>query len=133
MKKMIVTLAGVLVFSGLAVAQEKTEKAGGQPLKVEKIVAATSVADREPVGESKEFEASVGKVYCWTKVVAQTIPATIKHVWYADDQKVFEQPLELKYPSTRTWSCKSVKAGNWRVDVTDEAGAVASSVSFTVK
>ena len=133
MKKFLSTLACVLLVFGLAVAQEKTGQAGEQGLKVERIVAAASVADREPVGESKEFEASVGKVYCWTKVVAQTTPATIKHLWYADDKMVFEQPLELKYPSTRTWSYKSVHAGNWRVDVTDEAGTVVSSVAFTVK
>jgi hypothetical protein len=133
MKKLLGTLACAVLAFGLAVAQEKTNKPGEQGLKVEKIVAATSVADREPVGESKEFEASVGKVYCWTKIVAKTAPARVKHVWYADDEKVFEQTLEIKYPSTRTWSCKSVKAGKWRVDVTDEAGAVVSSVGFAVR
>ena len=124
--------AAALAF-GFAAAQGKSDKVGDQALKVEKIVAAASVAEREPVGENKEFEASVGKVYCWTKMTAKTTPATIKHVWYANDKQVFQQSLELKYSSTRTWSCKSVIAGNWRVDVTDEAGAVLSSVSFVVK
>jgi hypothetical protein len=113
----------------LAAAQEPS----GQGLKVDKAVAATAVENREPVGEATEFDASVGKVYCWSKIAAETVPATIKHVWYVDEQKVFELELEIKYPSTRTWSAKTIKAGSWRVDITDEAGTVLSSVSFTVK
>ncbi len=117
----------------LAVAQEKSSPAADQGLKVEKAVAATSVENREPVGENKEFEAAAGTVYCWTKITAGTTPATIKHVWYFGKQKVFEKSLDVKYPSTRTWTAKTIQAGDWRVDVTDEAGTVLTSVSFTVK
>jgi hypothetical protein len=133
MKKLIGLLVCVLVTLGVVAAQEKTTPAADQGIKVEKIVAATSVANLEPVGENKEFDASVGTVTCWTKVTAKTVPATIKHVWYFGDKKVFEHPLDLKFASTRTWSTKSVKPGSWKVDVTDDAGAVLSSVSFTVK
>ncbi len=133
MKKLLSLLACALLAASFVAAQEKSGAAKDQGLKVEKGVAATSVEEREPVGESKEFEASVGTVYCWTRIAAQTTPAAIKHVWYVDDEKVFEKALEIKYPSMRTWSSKSVKTGNWRVDVTDDQGAVLSSVSFTVK
>jgi len=133
MKKVLSILVGVLFLASFAAAQEKPGKATDQGLKVEKAVVATSVENREPVGENKEFEAAVGTVYCWTKVTAATTPATIKHLWYVGDQKVFEKALELKYTSTRTWSSKSIKAGSWRVEITDDAGTVLSSVSFTVK
>lgn len=133
MKKLLSSFVCVLFIASLAAAQEKSTSAGDQGLKVEKAVAATSVENREPVGENKEFEATVGTVYCWTKIAAAATPTTVKHVWYAGDQRVFEKALDIKYPSTRTWSSKSVKAGNWRVDVTDEAGTVLASVSFTVK
>lgn len=129
MRKAVGILWSLLLAVTLAAAQEES----GQGLKVEKAVTATSVEDHEPVGEATEFDASVGKVYCWSKVLAETVPTTIKHVWYADDQKVFELPLDIKYPSTRTWSNKTIRPGNWRVDVTDEAGTVLTSVSFTVK
>jgi hypothetical protein len=122
-----------LLAACFALAQEKPGKAAEQGLKVEKTVIATAVENREPVGENTAFAGSVGTLYCWTKVTAKTTPATIKHVWYFGDKKVFEKTLEIKYPSTRTWSAKAVKAGDWRVDVTDEAGAVLSSASFTVK
>ena len=102
MKKLLGFLIGVLLIPSLLAAQEQAKPAGDQGLKVEKAVAATSVDKLEPVGEAKEFEASVGNVYCWTKVTAQTTPANIKHVWYAGDKKVFEKELDLKFPSTRT-------------------------------
>jgi hypothetical protein len=131
MRKLMSIFVCALFAASLAAAQEKT--AGDQGLKVEKAVAATSVEDREPVGEATEFEASVGKVYCWSKIAAETVPTTIKHVWYQGEQKVFEKDLDIKFPSTRTWSAKTIQAGSWRVDITDEAGTVLDSVSFTVK
>ncbi len=118
---------------GAAAAQVRSAKAADQPIEVTKIVAATSVNNLEPVGENTEFPASTGTVSVWTKISAKTVPTTIKHVWYFGDVKVFEQPLDIKFTSTRTWSTKSVKPGSWKVDVTDEGGTVLSSVSFTVK
>lgn len=133
MKKLLSILVCALLIPSFAAAQEESSGAAEDGLKVEKAVAATGVEDREPVGEATEFEASVGRVYCWTKILAETTPTTINHVWYVDDEKVFEIALDINYPSTRTWSLKTIWAGNWRVDVTDDAGTVLSSVSFTVK
>lgn len=124
------SLGLLLVLSGPVPCQEA--ESGGE-LKVEKIVAATSVENREAVGEGTEFEASAGKIYCWTKITVKTPPAAVKHVWYLGEQKVHEYSLELKYPATRTWSVKSIKAGSWKVEVTDAAGKVLSQVTFTVK
>ena len=133
MKTLLNLLVGGLLAVSVAAAQEKPAAPTNANLKVEKAVAATSVENREPVGESAEFEATVGTVSCWTKISAKSVPATIKHVWYLGDQQVFEKALDIKFPSTRTWSSKSVKTGSWRVDVTDDAGTVLTSVSFTVK
>ncbi len=108
-------------------------QAAGDNISVEKIVTSTGVEQREPVGENKEFEASAGKVYCWTKIIAKTPPAKVNHIWYVGGKKVFEQSLELKNPSNRTWSCKSVKVGDWKVEVADEGGTVLSTVEFKVK
>ena len=96
-------------------------------------MAATAVQNLAPVGENKEFDASAGSVSFWTEISAATVPATIRHVWYLGGKKVFELPLDLKFNTTRTWSMKSVKTGRWKVEVTDESGAVLSSIEFTVK
>jgi hypothetical protein len=133
MNKLLILLGCVFMALGGAAAQEKSSKTENQAIRVEKIAAATSVSALDPVGESSEFNSSVGTVYCWTKVRSQSVPATIKHVWYFEGKKVFEYSLSLKFNSTRTWSCKSVRPGDWKVDVTDDAGALLSSISFAVK
>jgi hypothetical protein len=128
--KMLLGILGCM-FLAVTLALGQEESAGG--LKVEKAVAAASVEDREPVGEATEFDASAGTVSCWTKILAENPPTTIKHVWYADGEQVFEKTLDIKFASVRTWTTKTVKPGSWRVDVTDEAGTVLKSVTFTVK
>ena len=128
----VLTLSTLIALAATAAAP-RTPPKPESGVKVEKIVVATGVTNLEPVGEGSEFPASAGTVYCWTKVSTASVPATIKHLWYLGDKKVFEFPLDLKFNSTRTWSRKSIKPGDWRVDVTDEAGNVLSSISFTVK
>jgi hypothetical protein len=132
-KSFAVIAACVVATAWLAIPRMGIAHPADLGITIEKIVVATAVADHEPSGEAKEFPASAGTLYCWTKVNAKTIPATIKHKWYRDDKQVFEYSLDLKFNSTRTWSSKSVTPGKWRVDVTDEGGTVLSSVDFVVK
>lgn len=121
-------LAGLVLLGGaMQVPAQESD------LTVEKIVVATGVEDREPVGEASEFDASVGRVYCWTKVLAHEVPDEIRHVWLLEGEKVAEVPLQIKFPSTRTWSYKTITAGNWKVEVMDSGGTVISSIEFTVK
>ena len=139
-RNMIAVLA-VLALGGTAVAQapEKPADAPKQVqeapklVQVEKIALGTGVESRELVGEATEFDVSAGRIYCWTKVVSQNVPTTIKHVWYTDEQQPAEVPLNIKYPVTRTWSNKAIWAGKWRVEVVSETGDVLASADFTVK
>jgi len=140
MKNMIAVLA-VLSLGGTAVAQAPEKEAevpkqvqeAPKLVQVEKIALGTGLESRELVGESTEFDVSAGRVYCWTKIVSANVPTTIKHVWYADAETAAEVPLNIKYPTTRTWSSKAIWAGKWRVDVVSETGDVLASTDFTVK
>ena len=133
MKNMIVVLA-VLSLGGTAVAQAPEQQAAAPKLiQVEKIALGTGLESKEIVGESTEFDVSAGRVYCWTKIVSQNVPTTIKHVWYAGEEKAAQVPLNIKYPTTRTWSSKAIWAGKWKVEVVSEAGEVLGSTDFTVK
>ena len=133
MKNMIVVLA-VLSLGGTAVAQAPEQQAEAPKLiQVEKIALGTGLESKEIVGASTEFDVSAGRVYCWTKIVSQNVPTTIKHVWYAGEEKAAEVPLTIKYPTTRTWSSKAIWAGKWKVEVVSEAGEVLGSTDFTVK
>src|SRR5881397_2656932 len=133
MRSMMVLLA-VLSLAATVVAQAPKEQAEPPNLyEVEKIALGTGVESRELVGEATEFDVSAGRIYCWTKVVSQNVPTTIKHVWYTDEQQPAEVPLNIKYPVTRTWSNKAIWAGKWRVEVVSETGDVLASADFTVK
>jgi Protein of unknown function (DUF2914) len=139
-RTMIVVLA-VLSFGGTAVAQapEQQPKAPEQQppapnlVQVEKVALGTGLESRELVGEATEFDVSVGRIYCWTRINSQNVPATITHVWYADEQPAAEVPLNINYPSMRTWSSKAIWAGKWRVEVVSETGEVLAATDFTVK
>ena len=101
-------------------------------VKVEKIAVGTAIDNKEISGEAVQFADSVTQLYCWSKVTADPVPATIKHVWSADGQKVDEISLTIKYPSTRTWSSKHVWPAAWKVEVVDDSGKVLESKEFTV-
>ena len=101
-------------------------------VKVEKMAVGAAIDNKEISGEAAQFPGSTARVYCWTKVTADQVPATIKHVWSADGKKEAEVSLNVKYPASRTWSSKNVWLGSWKVDAVDEQGTVLSSKEFTV-
>ena len=133
MKNMMVVLA-LLSLGGTVLAQAPPQQTEAPKVdQVEKIALGTGVESRELVGEASEFDGSVGRVYCWTKINSQNIPTTIKHVWYTDEKEAAEVTLNITYPSTRTWSSKTIGPGVWRVEVISETGEVLASTGFTVK
>jgi len=131
MKKVLFTVILAAVF-GYAYAQEPAQTPAAAEIKVEKIVTAAAVENREPVEETSAFDKSVGRVYTWTKIVTTETPVKIRHIYYADDKKVREIELDIKAKTYRVWSNKSVWPGSWKVEVTDEAGNVLATVTFTV-
>jgi DUF2914 family protein len=131
--RIIMVILAVLSLGGTAVAQAPQQQMEAPKLdQVEKIALGTGVETRELVGEATEFDVSVGRIYCWTKIISQTVPTTIKHVWYADAEQAAEVTLNVQYPSTRTWSSKVIRPGKWRVDVLGETGEVLATTDFTV-
>lgn len=124
-----------------APAKEAARPAEAAPAKAEATAAAvadaklgTGVVDREPQGVAESFTSDVGKVYCWTKVTGAE-GTEITHAWFKGEEKMGEVKLAVKYPSTRTWSAKTIPAdgkGDWRVDVVAADGTVLKSLSFKV-
>ena len=95
----------------------------------------TGVKDREPEGVADSFSADVGKVYCWTKVTGAA-GSEVTHAWYKGEQKMAEVKLAIPYPSTRTWSYKTIPPdgkGDWHVDVVAADGKVLASLPFKIE
>lgn len=101
-------------------------------IKAEKAVVATEIKDKEPIGENTTFS-GVESVYFWNKITASATPTKIKHVYYLNEKMVNTIELEIKGSPYRTWTKKTVLPGKWKVEVTDEAGTVLSTVEFTVE
>ncbi len=95
----------------------------------------TGVEGLELQGEAASFPASVGKVYCWTRITGGA-GQEVAHAWYKDGAKVAEVKLALRYASVRTYSYKNLgdePKGAWKVDVLGPDGAVLGTVEFKVE
>ncbi len=115
----------------LANAQET-----GQNLRVEDAAIATEVTDLTPQGVSDSFPPTVSKLYAFTRIVGAEGETTVKHLWFYQDRLMAEVELPVRSPSWRTYSSKNILpswTGNWRVDITDEAGNLLKSLEFTVE
>jgi hypothetical protein len=100
---------------------------------VDKIVFASAIESREPVGVNTVFDAALGKVCCWTKITCPQAPIEIKHVWYRNDMKLLEIPLNLGVSGGRIWSKKNVSPGTWKVEVVTGSGDLLAVDSVVVK
>ncbi len=97
---------------------------------------AASMDGVTPVGAADKFKADGSKVYCYTKVEGGQAGDSVKHVWYHGDKQVLEVPLDVKGPSHRTYSNKTLypgMTGKWRVDVVAADGTVIKTVGFTAE
>ena len=94
-----------------------------------------SVENREPVGAAENFEASVGRLYCFTNIVGAPTPIEITHAWYYGDTERALVSLSVRSPNWRTYSSKNIMAqevGQWRVDVIGPEGEVLKTQTFTI-
>ena len=95
----------------------------------------TGVVDRQLQGQADSFPATVGTLYCFTKVEQAQAGSTIEHVWYHSDVEVGRVELNIGGSPWRTWSSKIIPpdaTGDWRVDIVAN-GQVIKSLSFKVQ
>jgi hypothetical protein len=93
------------------------------------------VVDHEPVDSGNSFTASVGKLYCFTKITGAQSPTHITHVWLFDGTERARVELPVNAVSWRTFSSKIIQQhelGAWRVDILDAEGNVLKSLDFEV-
>lgn len=123
----IVLVMSVCVFSTAIEAE-----ASGS-LEIADAVICEDVVDRAPVGANTSFSATIGKLYCFTKVVGAQTPTTVTHVWYFGETEKTRIELKVGAASWRTMSSKIIQAhetGSWHVDVLDADGNVLRTLWF---
>ena len=111
--------------------ESKPAKAGKTAVKVEKIVVAAGVKDREAFGVADVFGPEFDTVYCWTRISVPRPPAKVRFVWSRDGKQAAEQSHEIK-SSGRWWAMKQVRPGDWKVEVRSEAGESLAEIGFRV-
>ncbi|UCF82308.1 MAG: DUF2914 domain-containing protein [Desulfobacteraceae bacterium] len=94
-----------------------------------------NVVDLKPVDNGNNFNASVGKLYCFTKISVSRIPSEITHTWYFRDTEMARIILPIKSYRWRTYSSKKIPPddlGKWHVDVLGPQGEVLSTLNFKI-
>ena len=118
-----------------AKAQETSKAQEPANLQVEVAAICKDVVDRAPVDAGTSFAASVGKLFCFTKIDGASNPTHVTHVWSFDGTERARVELAVNSPSWRTFSSKNIESqevGAWRVEVIDAAGNVLQTLNFEV-
>lgn len=124
---LLIVLSLTLLWSGPVLAAE---------LQVAQGVVTTQIVNRMPVDEIQSYTASVGKLYCFTRIVGAQGETSITDVWKLNGQEVARVKLPVRSPDWRTWSSKTIPPdakGNWEVDVLDAQGQLLKTITFTLK
>jgi hypothetical protein len=129
-------LLKTLNFTVKGVPREEIAQAPGtSALQVTQGVVCRDAVDREPVDVGVEFESTVGKLFCFTKIEGVEGPVEITHVWYFGDTERARTSLPVGSSGWRTWSTKNImdhEIGEWHVDVLDPEGELLRTVKFTI-
>ena len=108
----------------------------GPSVQVAEAIFCTGVKDRIPKGVSEAFDAGVKKVFFFTRVTGGKTPTSITHVWYWNEKKMAEVPLDVRSDNWRTWSSKRIDPswrGSWSVKVLDANGEIVSAKDFQIR
>jgi hypothetical protein len=104
-------------------------------IKIARTAICRDVVDREPVEVGENFESSVGKLFCFTKIIGAKTPIEVTHAWYFSDTEVARVNLPVRSTSWRTYSSKIILAdavGNWHVDVMGPEGEILETLEFKI-
>jgi hypothetical protein len=93
------------------------------------------IVNREIINEGRSFSASVGKLYCFSKIANVDSYTEVVHAWYYGNTERARVTLNVNPPAWRTYSSKIIQAheiGSWRVEILDAAGNLLNTVHFEV-
>lgn len=144
MKKWIAALILISMFAGGAVfttcAQDDKNKAPATKeaagFEIARLVVATGVDNRIPVGIAETFPASTPSVICFLDAKNIAADTDITFVWIFNGKELLQTKLKLKAGSQwRTRADKNLRSqkGAWKVEVRDNSGTVIKEVSFKVE
>ena len=93
------------------------------------------VVDRQPIGSETSFPDSIGKLYCFSKIIGAKTPTTVSHVWYFGNTEMFRISLPVNSTSWRTYSMKNIRpheTGAWHVEILDASENKLEVINFQI-
>jgi hypothetical protein len=136
MKRLPYTLLILAMLTTIILYQAVTIKAQeAEAVEVAEAVICQDVVDREPIDVGDSFEVTVGKLFCFTKIVGAQEEIEIAHIWYHGDVERARVNLSVRAASWRTYSSKIIQPheiGDWHVDIIGPDDEVLETVEFEI-
>lgn len=124
------------IIDTMIVADETKNDSVEHHLRINTIIVAMEIIDREPVGSSKLFLDDIDQLFCYTSVHNLVDNNKIIHKWKFNGNEYFSNVIDIgNSDSWRCWSQITVRpelAGDWRVSVTDTLGTEIGSIDFSI-
>jgi hypothetical protein len=95
----------------------------------------TGVVDRVPADHIQTSPASVGNIYCFTRIAGAPADTAVTHVWYRDGKEMARITLPVRFADWRTWSSKKILPswiGQWKVEILDAGGNILETLPFII-
>jgi hypothetical protein len=111
------------------------EKAPAPELTLTDAAICEEVRGYKPYNQTIAVSTSIGKAICYTSFDPVPERTVIYHHWYRFDVMSTSIKLELQPPSWATYSTfqlREADKGPWRVEITDEDGAVLRILRFSI-
>lgn len=107
-------------------------------VQISQLVTCGDVRDKQYAFEKSTFSVSADPVaMVWMRVLSETPPFTLKHVYSLNGEHYCDVSLTIRYPHMRTWSKvtidRDIHIGKWHVDVVDENKEILDQIEFTVE
>ena len=133
----MVPVVGLMLLSGMALAQQEGPVSGTEPEAIVEIAFGTDIdrENRELVGENDVFAAGIEKIFCLSRIQGLAAPTSVTHVWYRDGKTMARVDLNVGSSNWRTWSSKRLLpdwTGRWEVKILDSDDRVLGSGGFVV-
>lgn len=106
------------------------------PLDVADALICRGVSNLEAVDPATSFPASVGKLFCLSRIMGARTTTHIVHVWYYGNLERARITLPIKSANWRTFSNKTIRSGEtgvWHVDILDASGNRLEVLNFNIE
>lgn len=113
----------------------RAQDAPGNLMEVARAAICAEIVNRNPVNTGVRFPATVGKLYCFSRISNIEAATRVQHVWYFSNTERARVDLAVNPPSWRTYSSKRIipgEIGRWRIDILDSDGNVLKTLGFDI-